>query len=537
MVFGISIVIIAAFVLWGVLNPVGLVQQADQFLAFTTSNFGWFYLFATFGFLIFVIYLAFSKYGHIRLGGDEDEPEFSDMSWFAMLFSAGMGIGLVFWGVAEPVSHYTTPPQGAESQSAEAARLAMRYAFFHWGLHPWAIYSVVGVILAYFQFRKKRSGLISQTFYPLIGEKVNGGLGKCIDILAIIATSFGVATSLGLGTLQINGGLRFIWGVPNQVGIQIVILIVLTVLYMLSATTGLERGIKLLSNANLLVALGLLVCTFVLGPTSFLLDTFTLTVGGYLQNLIQMSLRLTPFTQGTWVSNWTLFYWAWWIAWAPFVGMFIARVSKGRTIKEFVLGVLFIPSLFSFIWFSVFGGTGLHQQIMEGIKLSEAVSKDVTSALFFALNHLPFGSVLAFISLLLIITFFITSADSATYVLGMFSSGGSLNPSVKVKIAWGLTQSAIAFVLLLSQGLDALQTASIVTALPFSLIMALMCVSLMKSLNEEARNIRRKERAFRRAVEEMVEEEESGPINGERVRFLFLQSSFPFHTHQQFVFH
>ncbi|MCS7462554.1 BCCT family transporter [Paenibacillus doosanensis] len=507
MVFIVSILIIAAFVLWGMMNPEGLVKQADQFLAFTTSNFGWFYLFVTFGFLIFVVYLAFSKYGQIRLGHDEDEPEFSDLSWFAMLFSAGMGIGLVFWGVAEPLSHYTTPPQGAESQSVESARLAMQYAFFHWGLHPWAIYSVVGVTLAYFQFRKKRSGLISQTLFPLIGERVNGTLGKLIDILAIIATSFGVATSLGLGTLQINGGFQFILGISNHVSVQIVILIVLTLLYLLSATTGLDKGIKLLSNANLILALGLLVCTFILGPTSFLLDTFTLTVGGYLQNLIQMSLRLTPFTQGTWVSNWTLFYWAWWIAWAPFVGMFIARVSKGRTIKEFVLGVLFIPSLFSFVWFSVFGGTGLHEQIMEGIQLSEAVSKDMTAALFTALSHLPFGKMLAMLSLLLIITFFVTSADSATYVLGMFSSNGSLDPSRKIKITWGLTQSAIALVLLLSQGLNALQTASIVTALPFSIIMALMCVSLMRSLREELRKSKKRELEFRRAVERLVTKE------------------------------
>lgn len=511
MVFAVSIVIIVAFVLWGIFNPGGLVKNADEFLAFTTSHFGWFYLFVTFGFLLFVIYLAFGKYGHIRLGQDDDEPEFSDLSWFAMLFSAGMGIGLVFWGVAEPISHYSTPPQGAESQSAEAARLAMRYAFFHWGLHPWAIYSVVGVTLAYFQFRKKRSGLISQTFYPLMGEKVNGTLGRWIDILAIIATSFGVATSLGLGTLQINGGLRFIWGIPNHVGVQIAILVVLTLLYLLSATTGLDRGIKLLSNTNLVLALGLLVFTFFLGPTTFLLDTFTLTVGGYLQNLIQMSLRLTPFTQGSWVSNWTLFYWSWWIAWAPFVGMFIARVSKGRTIKEFVLGVLLIPSLFSFIWFSVFGGTGLHMQIIEGINLSGAVSEDITSALFFALSNLHFGKWLAAISLLLVITFFITSADSATFVLGMFSTKGSLDPSKKVKITWGLTQSAIAFVLLLSQGLNALQTASIVTALPFSVIMVLMCVSLTKSLRAEARKKRKQELEFRRAVEELVSERYKRP--------------------------
>jgi glycine betaine transporter len=505
MVFAIAAVAILLFVLWGSLNPSGLAKQANEFLVYTTTNFGWLYLFAAFGFLLFVVYLAFSKYGNIRLGEDTDEPEYSDLSWFAMLFSAGMGIGLVFWGVAEPLSHYTFPPQEAQSQSAEAARLAMRYAFFHWGLHPWAIYSVVGVALAYFQFRKKRKGLISHTFYPLLGDRVDGVLGKLIDVIAVIATSFGVATSLGLGTLQINGGLQVLWGVPNVVGVQISILIVLTVLYMLSATTGLDRGIKILSNVNLLVALGLLMGTFILGPTSFLLDTFTVTLGGYLQNLIQMSLRLTPFTQGSWVSNWTLFYWAWWIAWAPFVGMFIARVSRGRTVKEFVLGVLFVPSLFSFLWFSVFGGMGLHQQIMEGLPIAQAVSEDMTAALFLTLGHLPLGSILGALATMLIVTFFITSADSATYVLGMLTSGGSLTPSTRIKITWGVAQSLIALVLLLSQGLQALQTASIVTALPFAIIMGFMCVSLYSSLQEEDRHRRKKERRFREALEELVE--------------------------------
>ncbi|CAG7657093.1 BCCT family transporter [Paenibacillus allorhizosphaerae] len=508
MVFGISVAVIILFVLWGAISPEGLSQQATQFLAFTTGRFGWFYLFAAFGFLIFVVYLAFSKYGGIRLGDDDDEPEFSDITWFAMLFSAGMGIGLVFWGVAEPLSHYVTPPQGAASESAEAAQLAMRYAFFHWGLHPWAVYSVVGVTLAYFQYRKKQTALISQTFYPLLGDKVNGPLGKTIDILAIIATAFGVATSLGLGTLQISGGLQFLWGLPNHTGTQLTILALLTILYMISALSGLDRGIKILSNANLIFALGLMLCTFVLGPTTFVLDTFTLSVGGYLQNLIQMSLRLTPFTQGTWISNWTLFYWAWWISWAPFVGMFIARVSRGRTIKEFVLGVLFIPSLFSLIWFSVFGGTGLHQQMLEGINIAAAVSKDVTSALFVSLEHIHFGKLLAVIATALIVCFFITSADSATFVLGMFSTGGNLTPSGKVKLTWGLVQSAIAIVLLLSQGLQALQTASIVTALPFAVIMAFMCVSLLRSLREEARSRRKKEQQFRRALEDLIHKEQ-----------------------------
>lgn len=504
MVFGISCIIIFAFVLWGILSPEGLAASAEKLLQFTTETFGWFYLLVTFGFLIFVIFLGFSKYGKIRLGDDDDEPRYSNLSWFAMLFSAGMGIGLVFWGVAEPISHYMTPPSGVTGYSPESARLALRYAFFHWGLHPWAIYTVIGVTLSYFQYRKKQSGLISQTFTPLLGEHVNGPIGKTIDILAIIATAFGVATSLGLGALQINGGLAFLWGIPNAPGMQITIITLLTILYLLSSLSGLDRGIKWLSNTNLLIAISLLLFTWLTGPTPFILDTFTTTLGDYLQNLIQMSLRLTPFTRGTWISNWTLFYWAWWIAWAPFVGTFIARVSRGRTIKEFVFGVLLIPSLFSFLWFSVFGSVAVHFQLFEGLPIAESVKKDMTSALFVTLQHLPLGTLLACLATLLIVTFFVTSADSATFVLGMLSSKGSLTPSNKIKFTWGVLQSSIAVVLLLSQGLNALQTASIVSALPFSIIMIFMCFSLLKSLKREAWIARRKEKELRKALEELI---------------------------------
>jgi glycine betaine transporter len=485
MVFYISIALVILFVLWGVLSPQHLSETAGQMLGFTTEKFGWFYLLAAFAFLVFALYLAFSKYGKIRLGKDEDRPEYSNVTWFAMLFSAGMGIGLVFWGVAEPMFHYMAPPMGIEGATPEAARTAMRYAFFHWGLHPWGIYTIIALALAYFKFRKGYKGLISHTFYPLIGERVNGPLGKTIDILAIIATAFGVATSLGLGTLQINGGLNYLFGLPNQITVQLIIIAIITVLYLISATTGLERGIKWLSNANLWLASILLIFTLFLGPTSFIFETFTVTLGGYLQNLIQMSLRLTPFTQGTWVASWTLFYWAWWIAWAPFVGMFIARVSRGRTIREFVLGVLLVPSLFSFIWFSVFGGTALNLDMFQGKGIAKAVQADMTSALFATFQHLPLGTVMAGLATLLIITFFITSADSATFVLGMLSSKGRLDPSIKIKMTWGILQSSIAVVLLLSEGLKALQTASIVTALPFAAIMLAMCVSILKALGQE----------------------------------------------------
>ena len=486
-VFIISVFIVMSFVVFGALSPDALSTSSTKVLNVTTEKFGWFYMLATFGFLVFAIYLAFSKYGAIKLGADNDVPEYSDRSWFAMLFSAGMGIGLVFWGVAEPLSHYMNPPQGAAPQTTEAARLAIRYSFFHWGLHAWAIYTVIGLAIAYFTFRKKRSGLISNVFYPLIGEKVNGPLGKSIDILAIIATVFGVATSLGLGTLQINGGLYQLIGLPISFSTQLTIIGVVTVLYLISATTGLDRGIRLLSNTNIAIAAVLLIFVLFAGPTSFIFDVFTTTIGSYLQNLVQMSLTLTPFSQGSWIKSWTLFYWAWWIAWAPFVGMFIARVSRGRTIKQFVLGVLLVPSLLSFLWFAVFGGTALNLELFHNGKIAEAAQTDVTSALFNTLQQLPIGSILTVIATLLIITFFITSADSATFVLGMLSSKGVQNPSNKVKLTWGILQSSIAAVLLVSGGLKGVQTASIIAAAPFSVIMVMMCYSLYLALQKESK--------------------------------------------------
>lgn len=506
MTFLIALIIVIGFVLFGVISPDLFAKSATKVLGLTTTNFGWFYLIVAFAFLIFCIYLAFSKYGQITLGQDDDDPEYSFLTWFSMLFSAGMGIGLVFWGVAEPVSHYFAPPAGVTGQTTDAASVAMRYVFFHWGLHPWGIYAIIALSLAYFQFRKGAKGLISSTFAPLLGEKVNGPIGRTIDVLSIIATAFGVATSLGLGTLQINGGLSHLFGLGSNTTVQIGIIAVITVIFLLSATTGLDKGIKFLSNTNLVVALFLLLLTLILGPTSFLFDTFTSTLGSYLNNLVSMSLRLTPFTQGNWVANWTLFYWSWWIAWAPFVGTFIARVSKGRTIKEFVICVILVPSILSFIWFSVFGGTALHLEIFDQAPIGEAVQKDISTALFLALEQLPWGTILAVVALVLIITFFITSADSATFVLGMLSSDGSLDPSNRVKITWGILQSTIAVVLLLSGGLEGLQTASIVAALPFAIIMVFMCFSLLRALREEERLAKKRRREQAKKLERLLKD-------------------------------
>jgi glycine betaine transporter len=509
MVFYISVAIVLLIVVVGATNPEGLAEVSGFLLDVTKTNFGWFYLFATLGFLVFSLFLGLSRHGNVVLGQDDDEPEYGNRSWFAMLFSAGMGIGLVFWGVAEPIGHYSSPPPGVMPETAEAARVAMRYSFFHWGLHAWAIYTIIALSIAYFSFRKGHSGLISSTFYPLLGERVNGPFGKAIDILAIIATVFGVATSLGLGTLQINGGIAHLTGVSINIGTQLWIIGIVTVLYMLSALTGLDRGIKILSNVNLMIAAVLLVFTLIVGPTAFLFDVLTTTVGGYIHNLIPMSLRLTPFTLGTWVQDWTLFYWAWWIAWAPFVGMFIARISRGRTIREFVLGVLLVPTTFSFVWFSTFGGTALHMEIFHDLGIAAAVEADVTSALFITLAQLPLGLIITGLATLLIITFFVTSADSATFVLGMLSSEGRLTPSNRVKLTWGVLQSSIAAVLLLSGGLQALQTASIVAAAPFAVVMVFMCVSILRALREEDQFNRKRERARRRKLDELLRSEHS----------------------------
>lgn len=506
-VFYVSIFVAAFFVVWGIFFPRNLAAAAGAALSFVTAKFGWFYLVSTFSFLIFAIYAGVGPYRKIKLGKEDDEPEYSYSAWFAMLFSAGMGIGLVFWGVAEPIYHYLTPPVASvAAASPQAARMALRYSFFHWGLHAWAIYTVVGLAIAYTQFRKEDSSLISSTFRPLLGERVDGWFGKAVDVLATLATAFGVATSLGLGTLQIAGGLAYAFHIPNTVAVEMIIIVIVTAMYMTSATTGLDRGILFLSNLNMVIALGLLLFVFLMGPTSFLLDSFTTTLGDYIGNLIPMSFRLTPFTRGTWVGTWTLFYWAWWIAWAPFVGMFIARVSKGRTIQEFVLGVLLVPTLFSALWFSVFGGSALSFQMFGHKAIGAAVTKDVTSALFITLQQFPLGYVISIVATVLICTFFVTSADSATFVLGMLTSRGSLNPPLLTKIIWGVLQSAIAAVLLLSGGLKGLQTASIVAALPFAAIMILMMVSLNKALREEVHAEHQRERIRKKKLDRLLGE-------------------------------
>lgn len=486
-VFYISLVITFAIVLLGITIPNKFNDAANSIYSFLTENFGWTYLMSMLFFVIFAVGLAFSKYGKIKLGPDDSKPDFSTASWFAMLFGAGMGIGLVFWGVAEPLSHFVAPP-GIKPGTAEAADFAMKVSFKHWGFHPWANYSIIGLALAYFQFRKNKPGLISSIFIPLLGEeRVNGPIGKLIDILAVFATVAGVATSLGLGTLQINSGLKYIFNIPETKLVQLAIIGVVTAIFIWTAVSGIEKGIKLLSDINLWAAALLIILSFFIGPTLKMINSLTNGMGSYIGTFIQDSLGINAFGDNSWLNGWTIFYWAWWIAWAPFVGTFIARISKGRTIKEFVMGVIVAPSIASFVWFSIFGSLGMNLGITGKVKLEalKAIAAKPETALFAVMKNYPMGVIVSLVAVFLLCTFFITSANSATFVLGMFTSEGDLNPSNSKKILWGLVQALLATALLFAGGLKALQTASVAAAFPFIFVMIFACISLVKALREE----------------------------------------------------
>lgn len=487
-VFWISVAILVVAVLFGVLTPNRLEYVTGQIEHFITTRFGWYYLILVTVIVIFCLLLIFSPVGAIRLGKQTDRPEYSRLSWFAMLFSAGMGIGLVFWGAAEPLSHYAIQPPVAEAGTNTAAREAMRFTFFHWGIHAWAIYGIVGLCLAYFNFRKGAPGLISATISPLLGKLNKGYVGNIIDIVAVVATVIGVATTLGFGAAQINGGLTYLFDIPASFLIQLIIIVVATVLFLISAWSGLSKGIKILSNTNMVLAVMLLVLVFIIGPGLFILNFFTDTIGTYLQNLIQMSFRIAPLRveQREWINDWTIFYWAWWISWSPFVGIFIARISRGRTIREFCIGVLLLPALVSFIWFSVFGSTAIHTQNVTNTDLTQFPVEQLLFAMF---SEMPMSWVLSIIALLLLGIFFITSADSATFVLGMQTTFGSMTPDKRVKLVWGVLIATMAAILLYSGGLTALQNALIIAAFPFSFIMILMILSLTKVLMEDAKEL------------------------------------------------
>lgn len=497
-VFLVSASVIFILVIIGALAPKGFGAIAGKLFDFTTVNFGWFYLLAVFILIIFLVGLAISKYGAIRLGGDKDRPEFTFFTWIGMLFSAGFGAGLVFWGIAEPMSHFfESPVAGVQGRTEEAARVAMGYAFFHWGVSQWAVFAIVGLVIGFLQFRKQKDGLVSTALEPVTGG--NRIVKNTIDSFAVIATVMGIATSIGLGVLQMNGGLNAVWGIQNSVGVQMLVIAVIFIAYMLSATTGLEKGIKFLSNLNLGLALALLLFVFIVGPKVFIMESFTLAIGDYLTNFIHYSLRLQPYIGGTWVRDWTIFYWAWAIAWSPFVGAFVARVSKGRTIREYILGVMIIPPLIACVWIAVFGGTALWLDLNNGTNIAVAVNQDLTSALFKTLEYLPFNTILSLLSILLIFTFLVTSADSATYILASMTMFGSLAPPRFVKFVWGVLMAAIAAVLLYAGGLEALQTASLISALPFTVLLLLLLIAIVKLIRHEPLPIRKADlRRFRR---------------------------------------
>ncbi|ALX48439.1 BCCT family transporter [Lentibacillus amyloliquefaciens] len=482
-VFWITLAITVSLSVFGVISPGNFEQVSASVMGVISRNFGWFYLLIVTLFMIFCLYLVFSPYGKIRLGKAGEKPEFSYSSWLAMLFSAGMGIGLVFYGVASPVSHYMKTPPTAEPGTTAALEDALRLTFFHYGIHAWAIYAVIALVLAYFMFRHDKPGLVSSSLETLFGDRMKGAWGKAVDVIAVFATIVGVATTLGFGATQINGGLAFLFDLPISFWVQLVIIALVTVLFMISSYTGLSKGIKYLSNANMGVGGILLLATLVLGPTLYILNSLTETVGTYIQQLPSESFRLAPndADERQWVLDWTVFFWAWWIAWSPFVGIFIARVSKGRTIREFLSGVLIVPSVVGFLWFSTFGMSGITAQ-NNGTDIAGLPDEQ---ALFGLFEQLPFGMILSILGILLISTFFITSADSATFVLGMQTTNGSMSPPTTVKFTWGIAQSGIAAVLLYTGGLQALQNALISAALPFSFIMLLMIASFYKALKAD----------------------------------------------------
>ncbi|KAA0679742.1 BCCT family transporter [Roseomonas genomospecies 6] len=450
------------------------------------GNFGWFYILTVAGFLLFSLWLFFSPYGSIKLGKDGEEPEFSYPSWFAMLFSAGMGIGLLFYGVAEPILHFSNPRVG-EAGTPDAAREAMNLAFLHWGLHAWGIYIVVGLSLGYFAYRHDLPLTIRSALYPLLGDRLRGWPGHLVDIVAIFGTLFGIATSLGLGVMQINAGLDYLGLVGVGTVQQMVLIAVITAIATVSAVSGVGRGIRRLSELNMLAGLLLLLFVFLLGPSVFLLSTLVESIGRYLWTLPYTSFRTLPYAGAEWQASWTMFYWGWWISWAPFVGMFIARVSRGRTIREFVGGVLFAPVAMTFVWFIVFGETAIHMEMFEGGGMADAVRSSVPTALFVMLDRLPLSGVTSAIATLMVITFFVTSADSGALVIDIIGSGGNQDPPIATRIFWAVLSGVVAALLLLVGGLQALQTAAVTTALPFAVVMVLMCVGLVTSLRAERR--------------------------------------------------
>jgi len=487
-VYIVSLVVMVALVAFGLIAPTPFGQAASGIFSFLVTYFGWWYMLVMTLFVVFCLGVAVSRYGRLTLGKSGEKPEFGVLPWFGMLFGAGMGIGLVFYGVAEPLYHLGTPPFGAEPLSSQAAQDAMRASFFNWCFHPWASFAVIALCMGYFQFRKGAPGLVSSLMLPILGPKGNdSALARAVDILTVFATAAGMATSIGLATLQINSGLKYVFGLPQSISVQLAVLVTIGVIYTFVTISGIDKGIKFLGNLNLFLACLLGGLLLLLGPTLSILETFVSSIGAYLQNFIFESFDVGPFNNEYkgWLGGWTIFYWAWWIAWAPFVGSFIARISRGRTIREFVVGSLLVPSLCGMLWISIFGGTALKLQLTGEADLISAVNADLSTAVFALYEHVTLGGLTSGVMMLLIGTFLITSANASTFVCAMYSTHGVLNPPKKRMAIWGVLQAAFAFVLLLSGGLKALQTASITAAAPFSIIMVLACWCLLKAFRED----------------------------------------------------
>ncbi len=485
-VFIASALISLILVVYAVGDTEGATAAFSAVNAWITDSAGWFYIISVAFFVVFVIFLGVSRFGLIKLGPDHSEPDYSYLSWFAMLFSAGMGIGLMFFGVAEPVMHYVDPPEG-DPETVEAARNAMRITFFHWGVHAWAIYGVVAISLAYFAYRHNLPLTIRSAFYPLMEERIYGPVGHAVDTFAVLGTIFGVATSLGIGVTQIGAGLEYLFGLESTVTVHVFLIAIITAIATLSVGLGLDTGIRRISELNIILAITLLIFVLVAGPTVFLLQTLVQNTGNYLANLFHSTFNLYAYEPTDWIGGWTLFYWGWWIAWSPFVGMFIARVSRGRTIREFVGGVLFVPVGFTFMWMTFFGDTALHMVMVQGITgLAEAVAEDSSLALFAFFDQLPLSGFFSLLATLLVVTFFVTSSDSGSLVVDMLTSGGTDASPLWQRIFWAVIEGIVAAALLIAGGLQALQTATIASALPFTAIMLFMCWGLFRALRVES---------------------------------------------------
>ncbi|MFD7395480.1 BCCT family transporter [Streptomyces virginiae] len=484
----VGVLAVLAVVAWAALGKDSFDTASATALSWVLGNFAWLFVIAADVFLVMCVVLAISRFGRIRLGADDSEPEFTNLAWIAMMFSAGMGIGLMFYGVGEPLTHYLAPPpaSGAAPRTGAAALAAMEYSFFHWTLTPWAIYGIAGLALAYATFRKGRGNRLSSAFVPLMGEeRAAGPAGKAIDLLAVFATVFGTATSLGLGALQVSKGLNLTTGVEDSVTLELIIIGSLSAAFVLSAFSGLHKGVKWLSTINLVLAAVLMLFVFVLGPTVYILDVIPAGVGGYLSELVPMASRTGAFTDSEWLGAWTIFYWAWWLSWAPFVGTFIARISRGRTIREFLIGVLLVPSGATVIWFCVMGGTAIRLDSTGAVDFAVTLKDGTEASLFAMLDALPLSTITSWVAMVLVMTYFVTSADSASLVMGSLTSRGSLNPPTWLVVTWGVLMAAVAAVLLVAGGLKSLQTATILVALPFAVVMLLLCWALLKELRTD----------------------------------------------------